>query len=202
MANDTPPVLATAAGLASELYERALAALVDALGEAGDTHWQTWMREDLATWRAHRRTDHHRGAFGGMGSFNDRALVRDPWVATSIEQLSHLTAATAAAAEQTPDRFLQVAGVFTLGAPRLDQRSCTACGRKSIEEAQIERVAADAWSSWAIPRMVTDGSRVAREPYERFVAARASGLERCVKFGADCPVCGSSQWKHVCEPVF
>ncbi|MEV6243733.1 hypothetical protein [Lentzea sp. NPDC051838] len=191
------PVLATAAGLAGGLYERALVALVEALGQAGDAHWQAWMREDLEIWRTERRTDHHRGAFGGMGSFNDRPLVPDPWTAASIEQLSHITAATAS---HGPDRFVQVPATWPH--PQLSQRWCDTCGRKSVEDSELTRVAADAWSSWAIPRMVTDGTLVARDPYVRHVTARASELTVCAKFGSECPLCRSPHWKHVSTAVF
>jgi len=32
-----------------------------------------WFQEDLKLWQAERKVDHHIGAFGGMGSFNDLA---------------------------------------------------------------------------------------------------------------------------------
>jgi hypothetical protein len=199
--NDAPPVLATAAGRAGELYEKSLVALIDALGEADDVHWQAWMREDLAIWRAHEHTGHHRHAFGGMGSFNDRSPVDDPWVDASIAQLSHITAMTALRAQEDPNRFVQVSAIVTHGM-QLHQRRCATCRREFVEEAGLARVAAAAWSSWAIPRMITDGLPVAREPYVRFVEEQTNGLERCAKFEAECSACGSAHWHHALMDIF
>jgi hypothetical protein len=183
-------VLAVAAGLAGELYEQALGALVDALGEAGDEHWQAWLREDVELWRTSRRTDHHRRAFGGMGSFNDRWMLGDIWVETSIAQLAHITGLTAA---EPPERFVQVHGIFTHDV-RLHLRRC--CGQEFVRAADLTNVAATAWASWAIPRMVTDGTTTAREPYVHFVELQAQGVEPCTTFEAACQACGGTQWTN------
>lgn len=192
-------MLATAAGPAGELYERALEALVDALGAAGDEHWQAWLREDVELWRSSRNTDHHRSAFGGMGSFNDRWQLGDIWVETSIAQLTHITGLTARPAAETPERFVQVHGIFTHDV-RLHRRRC--CGQEFVRAADLVTVAATAWASWAIPRMVTDGTATARESYVRFVELQTQGVERCTNFEAACPACGGTQWQHATVPVW
>jgi hypothetical protein len=193
-------VLAVAAGPAGELYERALVALAEALGEAGDEHWRTWMRADVEIWRTSRRSGHHRQAFGGMGSFSDRGALGDPWVEASIAQLAHITRMTARQAEETPGRHVQVSGTFIYGV-QLHLRRCAKCGQELVEESQLTQVAAAGWSSWAIPRMVTDGTVAAREPYVRFVEQRANGLRRRTVV-APCPVCGGSQWENAVVAVW
>ena len=56
-------------------FERELAQLIQLLDKAGDEHWASYFRMTLDKYRRGNRRasfSHFLGAFGGMGSFNDR----------------------------------------------------------------------------------------------------------------------------------
>ena len=64
-------------GVADELYEPCLVALIEALALASEAHWHAWMVDDLERWHRRRDVSHHRSAYGGMGSFNDLVLHKE-----------------------------------------------------------------------------------------------------------------------------
>lgn len=39
-------------------------------------HWVKWISKDITDWKFRQNTDHHIGAYGGMGSFNDLPQIR------------------------------------------------------------------------------------------------------------------------------
>jgi hypothetical protein len=51
-----------------------------------ETHWLSWIDEDIQAWRSDRSTAHHLSAYGGMGSFNDLTLCRQNSHNVSTEQ--------------------------------------------------------------------------------------------------------------------
>jgi hypothetical protein len=78
-------------------YEQALHATERFLRQVGELHWADWLREDIAAWRGSGDVSHHRGAYGGMGSFNDVVICRgnrhhvsaeqEPWANSLFEWL-------------------------------------------------------------------------------------------------------------------
>lgn len=107
-------------------------------------------------------------------------------------------ATAAGPAGETPERLVQVAGIFAHDV-RLHQRRGASCGQEFVDESDLTRVAATAWSSWAIPRMVTDGTLATREPYVRVMEERTKGLKRAK---ARCPACGGVQWDNAVVAVW
>jgi predicted RNA-binding Zn-ribbon protein involved in translation (DUF1610 family) len=199
------------------LYEKALVALIDVLGSSGEVYWQRWLRDDLRVWRAAGETGHHRQAYGGMGSFNDRALGDDPWLDAAIIQLVNIASSTARVAEQEPERFVQVSSSAVTQLQVYWYR-CTACGREYTKEWELQCAAAQGWASWVIPRLITEGSiasvgsvllvavrDVPGRPYVHHVERRAAELGlRHHESGSStpCPSCGNMQWRYTSSSAF
>jgi hypothetical protein len=49
-------------------YEQCLIAMKRLLESVGETHWATWIEQDIDAWRDRRDTSHHLSGDGGMGS--------------------------------------------------------------------------------------------------------------------------------------
>lgn len=209
MIEDAPPVLATTAGPAGQLFEKALVALIDVLEVSGSVNWLDPLREDLQTWRESGSTERHRQSYGGMGSLND-SRVTDVWLDTALSQVMHVTASTALEAEREPRRFVQVT-------PRAEQMRliwmrCEACRHGFVDDDHLNGPAAIAWASWVVPRRLTTDDAAAvissvvgsdssqtRKPYRLHLGRLATDLGLEVQDllwdrKAPCPNCRASQW--------
>lgn len=206
-----PPVLATAAGPAGELYQRALLGLIELFGVCGEQHWAQRMRQDLDTWRADRTTGHHRQARGGLGSLDDWWYTDDPWLDAAISQLINASTAAATSAEVDRDRFIQITASGGLGS--LVWYRCLACGSGCVPPDCADSGAAAGWATWVVPRRLTDcydgpwwpvGETGA--PYARHVEDRITelGLTRhdIGLRDAPCPSCGRAEWQRTTASVF
>jgi hypothetical protein len=217
MAVKAPPILGTAAGPAGELYENALVALIELFGVGGEQHWQDWMREDLRIWRTEGRTEHHRRAYGGMGSLNDRTLGDDPWLDAVVIELIHVAVTASVPAGPQPTRFVQISATSLLQ-PNLSWYRCGACGSGYVTEWDAEAAAATGWASWVVPRRLTGSDDEAwwpgdgrddesRSSYVQYVDRRIAdlGLTRCDigrYWETPCPSCGERRWRHMSSSVF
>ena len=67
------PVIAPHTARQLQQLCQVLRELIQLLEADGETHWQNWMAESLKDLEANnlRGAEHLRGAYGGMGSFND-----------------------------------------------------------------------------------------------------------------------------------
>ncbi|HVW40943.1 MAG TPA: hypothetical protein VHC18_06305 [Amycolatopsis sp.] len=217
----SPPVLGTAAGRVGELYEKALIGLIVALGLSGEGDWQSWIREDVRIWRASGETGHHRQAYGGMGSLNDRPIGADPWLDAAAIQLVGIAYETADRTEQQPERFVQV-GSAARAELRMSWHRCTACAREYIGQWHLQAAASAGWASWVVPRLITDETVItiesalgvltgvqdeSRKRYLHHVERHAAdlGLRRHELGRATetpCPSCGDVDWRYVSASAF
>lgn len=103
---DRPPTGVFITGVADELYEPCLVALIEALDLLANAHWHAWMVDDLERWRRRRDVTHHRSAYGGMGSFNDLWFSSgDAWADETAETLREAIAGISAAVAREPTRI-------------------------------------------------------------------------------------------------
>lgn len=165
-------------GVAGDLYEDALDALIDALALAGEAHWHAWMVLDREHWRRGRDVSHHRSAYGGMGSFNDLWFASgDQWVDATAETLREAMAEISAAVVRDPARTVQlqttVAGTVRAG-------RCTRCATTLVPSRGIEHAAASAWASWWIPTCLRD-----RRPADICAGATGRLAARREEYAAD-----------------
>jgi hypothetical protein len=218
---DSPAVLRFTAGLAGDIYEQSLEGIRSVLLMVGERHWLAWMEEDLRLYRDEGSTEHHRGAYGGMGSFNDLVLSAPGgenqssavWLDAALDQLRHLARSSAQAAGSEPDGFLQVGSGSGTGR-LLDIRwdHCRSCGNDFINSWDREVAAANAWSTAEVPLLV--GSRRGAQVANAAVGGLASdGRQRYVdhverkvddlhlrrhelgrRWEAACPSCGERSW--------
>lgn len=136
-------------GVAEDLYEPCLSALIEALALVGEAHWHTWMVDDLERWRRGRDVAHHLSAYGGMGSFNDLWFASgNPWIDETAETLRTAMAGIGAAVGRDPTQIVQlptaVAGSVRAG-------RCSGCRATLVPSHDLARSAASAWASWWVP---------------------------------------------------
>ena len=60
-------------------YLEALKAEALLLESQNETHWRTWILQDINEWNERHSVSHHLSAYGGMGSINDFGF-EDPWI--------------------------------------------------------------------------------------------------------------------------
>jgi hypothetical protein len=133
---DSPAVLRFTAGLAGDIYEQSLEGIRSVLLMVGERHWLAWMEEDLRLYRDEGSTEHHRGAYGGMGSFNDLVLSAPGgenqssavWLDAALDQLRHLARSSAQAAVMR-ERLHQQLGPRGRSGQRLEHRRGTPARR-------------------------------------------------------------------------
>lgn len=136
-------------GVAQDLYESCLIALIETLTAVGQPHWQAWMEEDLVRWRSNQDVSHHRSAYGGMGSFNDLWFAGgDPWFDETAEILREVGGSLGGKVERDPTQLVHIPTSVhgSVGTER-----CTACGATTVGESALERAGASAWASWWVP---------------------------------------------------
>ena len=63
-----------------DYYKISLEMLIQLLHGEGYENWEKWLSEDIRLWETEKSTEHHLGAYGGMGSFNDVQLGRNDLV--------------------------------------------------------------------------------------------------------------------------
>jgi hypothetical protein len=108
---EPPPTMRWCVGEAGNLFEQALIAMRAILEARGETHWQSWIEVDLARWRGDGSTEHHRSAYGGMGSFNDLYLDDGEagiWLDAALCSCQHVASSVASAAQDDASTFRQV----------------------------------------------------------------------------------------------
>lgn len=127
-------------------YEHTLEAMERLLRAAGETHWATWMQQDLKEWRESGSTRHHRSAYGGMGSFNDLWLTpqdhgvsaeQEPWANELFEWLKALLFWLA----RDPSRHVTAAelrSAFAATARPLAGWRCLRCGFSEVTPSDID----------------------------------------------------------------
>lgn len=144
-----PPTGLFITGVADELYEPCLIALIEALDLVGNSHWHAWMVDDLERWRRRRDVAHHRSAYGGMGSFNDLWFSSgDAWIDETAETLREAMDGISATVAREPTRIVQLP-VSVTGSVYADR--CAGCAATLLPERAFHRSAASAWASWWVP---------------------------------------------------
>lgn len=136
-------------GVAGELFEDCLIALIETLDAAGHPAWLDDLRQHLAIWRNDRDVEAHRSIYGGMGSFSDTWYAGgDRWLDASADALATLCGAVAATTAGGPDRMVHASPPM-----RGDVRtfSCPVCGSRTVPEDDVRLAAASAWASWWVP---------------------------------------------------
>ncbi len=152
-------------GVADELYEPCLVALIEALALASEAHWHAWMVDDLERWHRRRDVSHHRSAYGGMGSFNDLWFASgDPWIDETTETLRAAMSGISAAAERDPARVVQLP---TPVSGSVHANRCAACAATLVPESGLQRSVASGWASWWVPTCLRE-----RRPADICAAAK------------------------------
>lgn len=117
-------------------FEDALGALRDILERENLPFWRDWIEQDLREWRQHRRTDHHRSAYGGMGSLNDLMML-EPWREALFDNVKALCAAYAQQPPRIPEAHRVEQALPPINYPLLGWR-CLVCGHAALSEADRE----------------------------------------------------------------
>jgi hypothetical protein len=188
-------------------FSDALSALRDILDGENLPHWRNWIDQDLREWRDHRRTDHHRSAYGGMGSLNDLGLL-DPWREALFDHVKALCATYADHPPRVPEADRVAKALPPVMYPLLGWR-CLACGHAALSPDDRE-----SWLAKTVVRREIAGAAIRGEiqrccrrlldkpPHYAEVERNAlaaslvqSGINQMTEDGwmRPCPACGSDQ---------
>jgi hypothetical protein len=220
---DAPNVFGYFAGGAGEVYEQTLIGLKSVLEAAGSNSWSAWIGRSLDEWRTSGTCSVLRSAYGGMGSLNDLVVAgnADPrlvWLDPPLELLRAAAYQWSSVASDAPTTF-KTTPASTHGL-RLRWYECDACHLRVAGTFERAMAAADAWSSWAVPRLVSlrqaheiveaSGGKTVDFPTAPYTAHLELQYEKLSVKRLDlgrhwedlCPRCGAIAWRYSSAAAF